>query len=287
MEEENELLRRELARERAARKQAEQLLEQKSLELYHRNRELEAEVAERRRIEASLREQGAALARSNADLEQFAYVASHDLQAPLRGMVGFSQLLARRLDGRLDDESREYLQFIDESARRLRDIIHDLLEFSRAGRGGGGLVALPLAEPLRRALVELEPVLRATGATVLHGDLPGVQGEPTELMQLLRNLLDNAIKYVRPGVAPRIRIGAERLGEEVQVSIADNGIGIPVEHSERVFQIFQRLHTPEEYPGTGVGLAICQKVLRHHGGRIWVEAAPDGGSIFRFTLKAA
>ena len=287
MDDERELLRRELARERAARKQSEQLLEQKSLELYHRNRDLEAEVAERRRIEASLREQGAALARSNADLEQFAYVASHDLQAPLRGMVGFSQLLARRLEDKLDDESREYLQFIDESARRLRDVIHDLLEFSRAGRGGSELVAVSLADPLRRALVELEPALRATGTTVLHGDLPRVLGEPTGLMQLLRNLVDNAIKYVQPGVAPLIRIAAERRGAEVQVSVADNGIGIPPEHRERVFQIFQRLHTPEEYPGTGVGLAICEKVLRHHGGRIWVEAAPEGGSVFHFTLKAA
>jgi len=287
VDDDQELLRRELARERAARKQAEQLLEQKSLELYHRNQELEREVAERRRVEASLREQGAALARSNADLEQFAYVASHDLQAPLRGMVGFSQLLARRLEDRLDDESREYLQFIDESARRLRDVIHDLLEFSRAGRGGGPLVELPLAEPLRRALAELDPVLRASGAQVVQAVLPGVMGESTGLMQLLRNLIDNAIKYVRPGVVPLIRVDAERQGEWVQVSVADNGIGIPAEHRERVFQIFQRLHTPEEYPGTGVGLAICEKVLRHHGGRIWVEAAADGGSIFYFTLKAA
>lgn len=287
---EPELLQRELARERAARKQAKQLLEQKSLELYHRNRELEIEVFERRRIEASLREYGAALTRSNAELEQFAYIASHDLQAPLRGIIGFSQLLTRRLNQQLGDtldaDCREYLQFIEGSAHNLRAIIRDLLEFSRAGRSAAAPQPLSLQVPLTRALAELEPVLRSTGAKVEHGALPMVVGEETQLAQLLRNLIDNGIKYVAAGVLPRIRIDGERLGQEVRISVADNGIGVPEEHRERIFQIFQRLHEAGEYPGTGVGLAICRKVVERLGGRLWVECPPEGGSVFCFTVPA-
>lgn len=286
-----ELLQRALARERAARKEAERLLEQKSLELYDRNRALETEVGERRRIEASLREYATALARSNAELEQFAYVASHDLQAPLRGIVGFSQLLARRLEAQfgeaLDSDCREYLQFIDDGARSLRNVINDLLEFSRAGLASDAIAALPLEIPLRRALAELDPALRSTGAEVRFGALPSVMGEETQLTQLLRNLIDNAIKYVVPGVQPCIQIEASMQEAEVQVTVADNGIGISPEHRERVFQIFQRLHTSEEYPGTGVGLAICKKVVDRHGGRLWVESPLEGGSVFFFTLPAA
>lgn len=286
-----ELLQRELARERAARKEAERLLEQKSLELYHRNGELEAEVSERRRIETSLREYSTALARSNAELEQFAYIASHDLQAPLRGIIGFSQLLTRRLEQQLGDvldaDCREYLQFIDSSAHNLRAIIRDLLEFSRSGRAASNPQAISLQLPLNRALAELEPALRSTGALVTHGALPTVMGEPVQLAQLLRNLIDNGIKYVRPGVQPRIGIAAVVQGSEVCVSVSDNGIGIPTEQFERIFQIFQRLHGPEAYPGTGVGLAICKKVVENMGGRLWVECPPEGGSIFYFTVPAA
>ncbi len=288
---ERELLQRELARERAARKEAEQLLEQKSLELYHRNRDLETQVAERRRIETSLRQYGTALARSNAELEQFAYIASHDLQAPLRGIVGFSQLLNRRLQaqlgGALDADCREYLQFIEDGAGRLRDVIHDLLDFSRAGRGE--LKARPLALDglLSRALAELRPVLLATGAEIHHGELPVVQGGATLLVQLLRNLIDNAIKYVGHHAVPRVWVEASQQGGQVIVSVRDNGIGIAAEHRERIFEIFQRLHTEEEYPGTGIGLAICKKIVERHDGRIWVETPAEGGSVFRFVLTAA
>ena len=286
----SELLQRELARERAARKEAERLLEQKSLELYHRNRDLEAEVGERRRIEASLREYSTELARSNAELEQFAYVASHDLQAPLRGIIGFAQLLQRRLDQQLgsalDADCREYLQFIDDSANHLRAIIRDLLEFSRAGRSGVASQPFSLETALGQALSELEPVLRTTGAIVRSGELPQAMGEVTQITQLLRNLIDNAIKYIAPGVVPRVAVTAQSSAEEVCVSVADNGIGIPAEHRERIFQIFQRLHALEDYPGTGVGLAICRKVVERLGGRLWVECPPEGGSVFRFTLPA-
>lgn len=289
--EERDLLQRELARERAARKEAERLLEQKSRELYDRNQALESEIAERRRIEASLREHSTALARSNAELEQFAYVASHDLQAPLRGIVSFSQLLARRLNAQLgetlDADCRDYLQFIDEGARRLRDVINDLLEFSRAGSVSGELQTLSLQQVLQQALTELDPVLRSNAAEVQVGPLPEVVGESTQLVQLLRNLVDNAIKYVSAGMPPRIRIEAVPHGERVCVRVIDNGIGIPEEHRARVFQIFQRLHAAESYPGTGVGLAICKKVVDRHGGELWVETVTTGGSAFCFTLPLA
>lgn len=289
--EERDLLQRELARERAARKEAERLLEQKSLELYDRHRALETEIAERHRIEASLREHSTALARSNAELEQFAYVASHDLQAPLRGIVSFSQLLARRLKSQLgetlDSDCRDYLQFIDEGARRLRDVINDLLEFSRAGSVTGEMQRLALQDALQQALTELEPVLRSTGAEVQVGELPQVLGEGTQLAQLLRNLIDNAIKYVAAGIEPRVRIEAKLSGAWARIRVVDNGIGIPEEHHTRVFQIFQRLHGAESYPGTGVGLAICKKVIDRHGGELWVEPAPGGGSVFCFTLPLA
>lgn len=286
-----DLLRRELARERAARKEAEGLLEQKSLELYDRNRDLQAEVAERRRIEVTLREQGAALESSNAELEQFAYIASHDLQAPLRGIISFSQLLTRRLKAQLgealDVDSREYLKFISDGADRLRDVVNDLLEFSRAGRGELKPTALSLADLLSRALIELRPALAARGGQVHHVELPMVLGGATLLTQLLRNLIDNAIKYVGDAAVPEVWVEARREGAEVIVCVRDNGIGIAAEHRERIFDIFQRLHSDEEYPGTGIGLAICKKIVERHGGRIWVESPAAGGSAFCFTLSAA
>ena len=286
-----ELLRRELARERAARKEAESLLEQKSLQLYDRNRDLQAEVAERRRIELTLREQGAALESSNAELEQFAYIASHDLQAPLRGIISFSQLLTRRLNAQLgeslDADSREYLKFISDGAARLRDVVNDLLEFSRAGRSELKPVALPLSDLLRRALTELQPALVARGGQVHHSALPMVLGGATLLTQLLRNLIDNAIKYVGDAAVPSVWVEARREGAEVVVCVRDNGIGIAAEHRERIFDIFERLHSDEEYPGTGIGLAICKKIVERHGGRIWVESPADGGSAFCFSLSAA
>lgn len=282
--EELALLQRELARERAARKQAEQLLEQKSLELYHRNRELEAEVAERSRIEISLRDHSAELLRTNDELEQFAYIASHDLQAPLRGIIGFSQLLQRRAADKLDAACLEYLQFINDGALRLRAVIEDLLNFSRAGREVLEPQNLQLGELLAKVLKELHPVLAASAAEVRYGELPAVQGGETLLVQLLRNLVDNAIKYVAVDTRPVVSIEAADSQADVVVRVIDNGIGIAAEHSARIFQIFQRLHTQDQYPGTGIGLAICKKIVDRHGGRIWLERPAAGGCTFAFSL---
>jgi light-regulated signal transduction histidine kinase (bacteriophytochrome) len=284
---ESELLRRELARERAARKQAEDLLEQKSLELYGRNRQLETEIAERRRIEQELRRYANELSRANEELEQFAYVASHDLKAPLRGIASFSQLLERRAGDKLDAECREYLQFIGEGTERLHAVINDLLAYSRSGRVELQRSAVALESLLDQALAELGPAISASGAAIAREPLPVVQGDATLLAQVIRNLIDNAIKYVPAGQSPRVTIRAGRADEGWVLRVCDQGLGIAEAHRERIFQMFQRLHTADEYPGTGMGLAICRKVAERHGGRLWVECPATGGSEFCLYLPAA
>jgi signal transduction histidine kinase len=287
---ERELLQREVQRERAARRQAEDLLEEKSLALYQRNRELEREVAERRRVEASLRASAAELERRNAELGQFAHVASHDLQAPLRSIIGFSQLLQRKFqpaESGLDAEGHEYLQFIETSAQRLNVVIRDLLEFSAVGDESGEGLSASLDAALDRALADLAPALRQCAAVIERKPLPAAMAADKPMVQLLRNLIDNAIKYTANGVTPRLRIEAESHNGWLRVSIHDNGIGVPPQQRERIFQIFQRLHGSEQYPGTGVGLAICRKIVNACGGRLWVEDNPAGGSVFRFTLPLA
>lgn len=287
---ERELLQREVQRERVARRQAEDLLEEKSLALYQRNRELEREIAERRRVEASLRASAAELERRNAELGQFAHVASHDLQAPLRGIIGFSQLLQRKLQDSgtaLDAEGHEYLQFIKSSAQQLHVIIRDLLEFSAVGDESGVGLSASLDAALDRALTDLAPALRQSGAIIQRQPLPSAMAADKPMVQLLRNLIDNAIKYVAAGTVPQLRIQAESYNGWMQVSFYDNGIGVPPTQRERIFQIFQRLHGGEQYPGSGVGLAICRKIVNACGGRLWVEQNPAGGSVFRFTLPLA
>ena len=280
------LLRRELARQRDARKQAEDLLEQKSLELYQRNLELEREVAVRRAAEAALQEQAAALVRSNGDLEQFAYVASHDLQAPLRTISGFSQLLLKRCAGTLDAESQEFLGFIDEGTKRMHALIVDIRAFSRVSRSQLAPKPVDLQAIVGAVCTQLKFNLEAAGAEVVAESLPTIVADPTQMSLLFQNLIDNGVKFRRPGVAPRLRIHAEQAAEGTHVVVEDNGIGIPAEHAERVFTIFQRLHHADEYAGTGIGLPICKKIVERAGGRIWVEAAPGGGAAFHFTVPA-
>jgi light-regulated signal transduction histidine kinase (bacteriophytochrome) len=281
---EEDLLRRELARERAARKQAEDLLEQKSFELYGRNRQLETEISERSRIEQELRRYANELSRANEELEQFAYVASHDLKAPLRGITSFSQLLERRAGEALDEECREYLGFIASGTARLHAIINDLLAYSRSGRAALELGEVALDPLLDQVLQELSPAIAASAAQVTRTPLPVVSGDATLLSQLLRNLVDNALKYVPPGATPVVAVSAASEAEGWRLQVSDQGLGIAEAHRERIFQMFQRLHTAEEYPGTGMGLAICRKVAERHGGRLWVECPPSGGSVFCLWL---
>jgi len=258
------------------------------------------DITERREAEQSLarateqlRRRAAELERSNADLEQFAYVASHDLSEPLRMVSGFVQLLAKRYEGRLDAEADEFIAYAVEGVTRMQELIDDLLTFSRIGRDGRESVEVDLARVARRALEALSTHVAEAGATVAVDELPTVLGNQRELSQLFQNLLSNGLKF-RGTEPPRIQVSARLDAEGAhskrprwEFSVADNGIGIEPRHAERIFKMFQRLHGRDVYPGTGIGLPICKKVVEHHEGRIWVEPNPDGGTVFKFTLPAA
>jgi signal transduction histidine kinase len=245
---------------------------------------------ERRQAEADLAKKAEELARSNRDLEQFAYVASHDLQEPLRMVAAYTQLLAERYAGKLDENADKYIRYALEGALRMQTLVTDLLTFSRVGRNRK---STPLAGDavVREALENLRAALQESGAVVHYEALPTVSGDRTQLVQLFQNLIGNAIKF-RGEKAPVIAVSAERSGAdkhgaEWTFSVNDNGIGIAAEHAEAIFVIFQRLHTRAEYPGNGVGLAICKKIVEQHGGRISVESKAGEGASFKFTLPAS
>lgn len=223
------------------------------------------------------------LARSNRDLEQFAYVASHDLQEPLRMVATYTQLLAQRYQGRLDADADKYIHYAVDGAMRMQKLVQDLLAFSRVGRQGKPLQSTDCDVVLQTSLKNLEVAVQESGAVVQHAQLPAVMADSSQLVQVFQNLIGNAIKF-RSSEPPSIRVSAEAKGKEWVFSVADNGIGIAAEQTENVFVIFRRLHTREEYPGNGIGLSICKKIVEQHGGRIWVESEPGCGSNFQFTL---
>jgi len=247
---------------------------------------LAASVEERWRAYEALRRQAADLERSNAELEQFAHVASHDLQEPLRTVTNFVQLLAKRYSGRLDKDADEFIGFVVDGTTRMARLIDDLLEFSRAGRADKPMEPTDCREVLARVVAGLAVSIRESGAVIHHDGLPAVQGNPSQLTQLFQNLIANALKFRGAG-SPEIHVWAVRQGADWLFRVRDNGIGIAPEYSERIFVIFQRLHGRNEYPGTGIGLAICKRIVTCHGGRIWVESQPGRGSTFCFTLPAA
>jgi light-regulated signal transduction histidine kinase (bacteriophytochrome) len=248
-------------------------------------KQVERELAERA---AALQAANRELGRSNDELEQLAYVASHDLSEPLRAISGPLTLLATRYRGKLDEEAEEFIGFAVDGCRRLQAMIDDLLVFSRVGRVERPFEAIDLNETLDHVLAVLGPSLHDAGATVRVEPLPMVFGEATQMMQLFQNLIANAVKFVRPGVAPEVSVGAERRGGEWWFSVTDNGIGIRAQDRARIFGMFKRLHRREEYAGTGIGLALGKKIVEHHGGRIGVDDNPDGpGSRFWFTLPTA
>ncbi len=245
-----------------------------------------AEVESQRR---GLERKAAELARSNADLEQFAYVASHDLQEPLRKVASFCQLLEQRYHGQLDARADQYIAFAVDGAKRMQLLITDLLTFSRVGRTSEGFVSVDLARTVERAWAHLEDQVLMSGAHLqLGADSPCVHGDPSLLQMLFTNLFGNAVKYRRDDRAPVVRVtttveeGTE--GQMLRVEVADNGIGIPAEYSEKVFVIFQRLHGRDEYEGTGIGLALAKKVVEFHGGSIGLVPSSLGGAGFSFTL---
>jgi PAS domain S-box-containing protein len=249
----------------------------------HSEEKLQFEITERRRAEAALQERSGELERSNADLEQFAYVASHDLQEPLRMVASFTQLLAARYKGQLDTEADEFIAYAVEGATRMQTLIEGLLSFARVGTRGKELRPTDSQMVLSRSLQSLDVSLREANATVSNGALPVVAADESQLEQLFQNLIGNAVKF-RGKDAPAVQVSAQRNGKEWIFSIKDNGIGIEPQYQGRIFVIFQRLHPRSEYPGTGIGLSICKKIVERHGGRIWVESAKGRGSTFHFTM---
>ena len=243
------------------------------------NATLEQRVAERT---AAAEQRAQELHRSNLELEQFANVASHDLQEPLRAVASYTQLLEERLAGHLDPETRLYMGHVVGAVTRMRALIKDLLDYSRIGRRPLQIVAAESAAILEATLADLSPALKESGAVVAHGPLPTVQADPIQLGRLFQNLITNALKF-RRDMAPRVDIQAQQQDGEWRFSIRDNGIGIDPKHHERIFVIFQRLHGRAR-PGTGIGLAICRKIVERHGGRIWVESELGNGATFSFTI---
>ncbi|WP_414636288.1 sensor histidine kinase [Actinophytocola sp.] len=249
-------------------------------------RRIVTEVGELHRAHELLDARTQALQRSNSDLEQFAYVASHDLQEPLRKVASFCQLLQRRYAGSLDERGEQYIEFAVDGAKRMQVLINDLLAFSRVGRRSGEQTVVDTAELFAAAVGNLEPVIEDTGARITHSGLPRVRGEASLLTAVFQNLISNALKF-HGEAAPQVRVDAVRNGGEWEFSVTDNGIGIEAEYADRIFVIFQRLHPKNAYPGTGIGLAMCRKIIEHHGGRIWLDTESGGaGTRFRFTLPA-
>jgi signal transduction histidine kinase len=223
------------------------------------------------------------LARANAELQKFAYVASHDLQEPLRMISSYLQLLERRYKGKLDQDADDFIAFAVDGARRMQGLINDILQLSRLGTREKSLSAIDCEAILEQALTNLRASIEGTGAQVTHDPLPRITADPTQLVQLFQNLVGNAIKF-RGQADPLIHVSAERNGAAWLFSVRDNGIGIDRQYFDRIFGIFQRLHGRGEYPGTGIGLAICRKIVEGHGGRIWVESEPGKGTTFYFTV---
>jgi signal transduction histidine kinase len=232
---------------------------------------------EQHRLRGELQRHSEALARSNSELQQFAYVASHDLQEPLRTISSYVQLL---------DDANEFIGFAVEGTRRMQNLINDLLSLSRVGSRGRDLAPTDCNEALKESLANLQAALNDCGAEVTNDPLPTVMADKPQLTQLFQNLVGNALKF-HSGNAPKIHVSCQPNGKECTIAVRDNGIGIDPRHADRIFQVFQRLHDREKYAGTGIGLAICKKIVERHGGRIWVESQPGEGATFLFNLSKA
>ena len=251
--------------------------------LQEQNLLLQQEISNRQRAESALLKSNQELARSNAELEQFAYVASHDLQAPLATIASYAQLLEKRYKDQLDSQASKFIGNIVHGCTRMQTLIDDLLEYSRVGRSQKPFQIIDCNHVIQQVIANLQGAIRNNQAVVTYTELPAVMGDISQLVQLFQNLVSNAIKY-RQDESPTVYINAYKQENNWLFSVSDNGIGIASQHQERIFQIFQRLHTQKEYSGTGIGLAICQKIVERHGGSIWVDSEPGQGSTFHFTL---
>ncbi len=252
-------------------------------------RELDEVREARERIEwvnSQLQKQAEELTRSNRDLEQFAYVASHDLQEPLRKVASFCQLLQRRYAGQLDERADQYIAFAVDGAQRMQRLINDLLAFSRIGRLTTGFTEVDLNKVMGDVAGQTEAAVQYADAELTWGEMPTIRGEEPLLTNLLVNLVSNSVKFRRPDVPPKVHVSARLVDGEWEISCQDNGIGIEPEFADKIFVIFQRLHSKDAYPGTGIGLAIVKKIVEYHGGRVWVDTDAGEGTTIRFTLPA-
>ena len=266
-----------------AHDQLEERVEERTTELSKANTLLKKEIAERKQAEEKLKRYASELERSNQELQQFACVASHDLQEPLRMVASYTQLLAKRYKGKLDSDADEFIAYAVDGATRMQALINDLLTYSRVGTKGKDFKPIDCKTVLERTLDNLKKAVEESRAELTYEPLPTVMADDVQLGQLFQNLIGNAIKF-RSEESPHIHISAERNEDKWIFSVGDNGIGIDPEFTERIFIIFQRLHKRRDYPGTGIGLAVCKKIVERHGGRIWVESKPEKGSTFYFTI---
>jgi len=241
------------------------------------------DVTDHKQAEEKLKQTMAELARSNTELERFAYVASHDLQEPLRMVASYTQLLARRYRGKLDSDADEFIGYAVDGATRMQQLINALLDYSRVGTRGKPFEPTSCEDVLNQAITNLQAAIEENGALLTHDHLPTVMADATQMLQLFQNLIGNAIKF-HSEKKPRVHVGAERNGTEWIFSVRDNGIGIDPQYFDRIFVIFNRLHGRGEYPGTGIGLTICKKIIERNKGRIWVESQPGNGATFYFTM---
>jgi PAS domain S-box-containing protein len=264
----------------------EELVATRTSELRRANEQLERDITERKAVQQELTLKLEGLARSNAELEQFAYVASHDLQEPLRMVASYTQLLGRRYKGKLDADADEFIGFAVDGASRMQQLIVDLLSYSRLTTRGKALTLTQAEDACNAAIGNLQESIKDSKALVSVGPLPAVLADAGQLAALFQNLIGNAIKY-RNERRPEIRVEARPQGNEWVFSVQDNGIGIESQYFERIFQMFQRLHSRKDYAGTGIGLAICKKIVERHGGRIWLESEPRRGSTFLFAIPHA
>ena len=234
-----------------------------------------------------MEEKNRALQRANQDLEQFAFIASHDLQSPLRGVWGFAHMLEERYADRLDDDGREYLGFIAKGIEQMQSLLQNLVDFSSASQAGAPKGKADMAKAFENACSQLASDILDSGAFIECGPLPTLPGDPTQMVQLFSHLLDNAIKFRRPDSTPQIKVSATRHADSWLFTVRDHGIGIDAGYRQKIFKLFQRLHTSDQIPGTGIGLALCEKIVQRHGGIIWADAAIGGGTLFSFTLATA
>lgn len=262
----------------------EDLVQRRTRDIAETNSRLKTEIAMREQAEEDLKKSMKDLARSNKELDQFASVASHDLQSPLRTVSGFLDLLARNYNEELDEKAHMFIERAVNGTKRMSVLVHDLYVYSRIGTKEKQFSTFNMSILLNGAIDNLKEIVDENKATINSDELPYVEGDDTQLIQLFQNLIGNAIKFRKKDAPLSIRISAERKQDEWVFGVHDNGIGIEPRFYERIFVIFQRLHTSEDYPGTGLGLALCKKIVERHGGRIWIESRPDEGSSFYFTM---